>query len=933
MDSTEGDGAEGDPGWEVNKKPRLDAFGESHSSAFHARRRNVGMLRRDMLVVVRESFLPGVLKVSAAEQKCFMPFRSPCPHLRNGKSDALLRRRTLGVRLGRGGVPGRRPSFGPAGSVVLPGQIDTRMEEAVFEPLVLWEPGEKDHERAEPIEVDGWLCKWLREHQREGVQFVFDCVTGQKVTPDGIGFQGAILADDMGLGKTLQSIALIWLVLTKGFEGAEGPKIAKRVIVCCPTSLVFNWEKEIEKWLNGRVKCIACSESQYIKRDVTDFTSCRPSAPVLIISYETFRTHAKKFYGDNKCDLLICDEAHRLKNDATLTTEALNKLSTKRRVLLSGTPLQNKLDEYYAMANFTNEGILGNQSEFRKRFERPILASMEPDATDKQKEKGVEASQTLSGISNCFILRRTNQLLAQHLPTKVISVVCCKPTATQQRLYDHFLHNKSVAKTIESELEGTGTGKGGGMRVLAIIQSLQKLCNHPRLVHPKFPGRSDGGKSVAVSAFDDCAHLFPDDFDYVGKPHSSMGGAGRSSMRFNVGGQRQQQIPSGTGGCMPELSGKMLVLSRLLSNMRSSKKGERIVIVSNYTSTLDVISSLAGENGWPCVRLDGSMAVGKRRKLVEEFNDPRANQFIFLLSSKAGGCGLNLIGANRLVLFDPDWNPATDKQAAGRVWRDGQTRRCYVYRFLTSGTIEEKIFQRQLSKEGLQSVVVDDKVIVNSLSADELRDLFTLQDTPSSTHDGMRCRRCRDGIKVKIKAKEENLKSWGHFAGDAMQALPDRCLQQSAGDDVSFAFSMTIKGKKCQGDSDFESDGEPEVALSDVEGDGGVGGEDEAEEEGAWEEEDPEGDKENVPAHVSNRQQAIALGTVKSESARVAARDSERAPPPRATVKADKVIELGSDSDDGEDGDEEDAMDSEEESDSDDEDSVPPDSDGFGDSE
>ncbi|CAN0301398.1 unnamed protein product, partial [Discosporangium mesarthrocarpum] len=114
--------------------------------------------------------------------------------------------------------------------------------------------------------------------------------------------------------------------------------------------------------------------------------------------------------------------------------------------------------------------------------------------------------------------------------------------------------------------------------------------------------------------------------------------------------------------------------------------------------------------GRPFVRLDGSTGVSKRQKLVDAFNTPGPGSFAFLLSSKAGGCGLNLIGANRLVLFDPDWNPAVDKQAAARVWRDGQKKRCFVYRqpFVSTGTIEEKVFQRQLSKEGLQNIV-DDK--------------------------------------------------------------------------------------------------------------------------------------------------------------------------------------------------------------------------------
>jgi DNA repair and recombination RAD54-like protein len=142
--------------------------------------------------------------------------------------------------------------------------------------------------------------------------------------------------------------------------------------------------------------------------------------------------------------------------------------------------------------------------------------------------------------------------------------------------------------------------------------------------------------------------------------------------------------------------------------MRAMKEGERIVVVSNYTSTLDIIERLCGQNSWPSLRLDGTTSGLKRTKLVAQFNDPHSGAFAFLLSSKAGGCGINLIGGNRLVLFDPDWNPASDKQAAGRIWREGQKRRCYIYRFMSTCSIEEKIIQRQLSKEGTNTYLYVD---------------------------------------------------------------------------------------------------------------------------------------------------------------------------------------------------------------------------------
>ncbi|CAL0318925.1 unnamed protein product [Lupinus luteus] len=164
--------------------------------------------------------------------------------------------------------------------------------------------------------------------------------------------------------------------------------------------------------------------------------------------------------------------------------------------------------------------------------------------------------------------------------------------------------------------------------------------------------------------------------------------------------------------------------SKILGYITALKK------LCNHPKTLDLFAQLCRERWYPHLRLDGTASISKRQKLVNCFNDPYKDEFVFLLSSKAGGCGLNLIGGNRLVLFDPDWNPANDKQDAARVWRDGQKKRVHVYRFLTAGTIEEKVYQRQMSKKGLQKG--------NLLSKEDLRDLFTFHESvKSEIHEKM----------------------------------------------------------------------------------------------------------------------------------------------------------------------------------------------------
>ncbi|KAG5185679.1 SNF2 family N-terminal domain-containing protein [Tribonema minus] len=519
---------------------------------------------------------------------------------------------------------------------------------------------------------------------------------------------GCILADDMGLGKTLQSIAVMWTLLKQG-TARGGPPVAKRCVVVCPTSLVSNWEAELDKWLKGACKCVALSETS--RDQVISGINLYLSSPiykVLIVSYETFRMHAARFGGahaNTSCDLLVCDEAHRLKNGDTATSKALAGLKCRRRVLLSGTPMQNDLEEFYAMVDFANPGALGDQTHFRRHFLSAITAAREPDATDGQRAKAQKVQNEMSTLVNEFILRRTNTLNAKHLPPKLVQVVACRLTDVQRRIYQHLLDSKEIRHILN----------GKQTNILSSIGSMQKLCNHPKLL--------EAGAAAAAGA---------------------KRGAGGPSMAEHLAEEVASMLPAESGrgrSVHPEWSGKMETLFRLMQGMRKSGD-DRIVVVSNYTSALDLIGRMCQENHWPYCRLDGSTGGKKRKLMVAQFNDQKTDNFAFLLSSKAGGCGLNLIGGNRLVLFDPDWNPAVDKQAAARVWRDGQRKRCYVYRFISTGTIEEKIFQRQLSKEGLQSVV-EDQAEVNSLSSKDLRNLFKLRDgTPCDTHDKLRCGRC-----------------------------------------------------------------------------------------------------------------------------------------------------------------------------------------------
>ncbi|ODV96997.1 hypothetical protein PACTADRAFT_74584 [Pachysolen tannophilus NRRL Y-2460] len=598
-----------------------------------------------------------------------------------------------------------------------------------------------------PVVIDPKLARILRPHQIAGVKFLYRCTAGL-VDPRA---KGCIMADEMGLGKTLQCLTLMWTLLR---QGPRGKKTIDKAIVVCPSSLVKNWANEFDKWLGKGVLTPLAIDGKSVKpgeltsalKQWVSATGRNIVRPVLVISYETLRRNSDILDG-TEIGLLLADEGHRLKNGDSLTFSSLNKLKCERRVILSGTPIQNDLTEYFSLLSFSNPGLLGSRAEFRKNFENAILKGRDFTATDEERQKSDTKLQELTQFVSKFIIRRTNDILSKYLPVKYEYVVFTKLSDMQAALYRYFITSPEIGKLL----------KGSGSQPLKAITLLKKLCNHPNLLN--LPDDIEG-----------CQDLIPNEYDY------SSGNSGRN---------REVQT---------EFSGKFRILERFLHKIHN-ETDDKIVIISNYTQTLDIVEKLCRANKFGSFRLDGTMATNKRQKLVDKFNDKEGREFVFLLSSKAGGCGINLIGANRLVLVDPDWNPASDQQALARVWRDGQTKNCFIYRFISTGSIEEKIFQRQSAKLQLSSCVVDANEDVERLfSRDILRQLFQYQEnTVSDTHDTFNCKRCnKETQKQEIKSKTMlygDATTWNHIHPDNLIQNEDVLLKNESGfDDISYVF-------------------------------------------------------------------------------------------------------------------------------------------------
>ena len=530
------------------------------------------------------------------------------------------------------------------------------------------------------VVVDPLLSKHLRDHQREGVKFLYECVMDIR----DFGGQGAILADEMGLGKTLQTITLLWTLLKQNPVYEAAPVIKKALIVC-PATLINNWKKEFRKWLGSeRIGVFVFDDS---RKRITDFTLGRTYS-VLIIGYEKLRSTIDELQKGHGIDIVIADEGHRLKTQQNKSGVALRSLSTPRRIILSGTPIQNDLSEFFCMVDFVNPGVLGSVKSFSKQFEAPIVKSRQPAATTKDVERGQVRSDELAETTSTFILRRTADILSKYLPTKTEYVLLCRPRCAQIDVY----HQVLASPMFQSAL-------GNAQLHLQLITILKKVCNSPRLLRQdnvQDPEKETLATELASAITPKLLH-------------------NRASI-------------------------KMRVLDALLHTLRETTS-EKIILVSNFTATLDILSELLASLSMPFLRLDGSTQTKHRQDLVDTFNrTPASTHFAFLLSAKAGGMGLNLIGASRLVLFDVDWNPAIDAQAMARIHRDGQKRPCVIYRLLMAGSLDEKIWQRQVTKLGLADSVMEKKSGTSSFTRDELKDLFRLDEgLECQTHELIKC--------------------------------------------------------------------------------------------------------------------------------------------------------------------------------------------------
>ncbi|XP_062455028.1 probable global transcription activator SNF2L2 isoform X3 [Rhea pennata] len=469
-----------------------------------------------------------------------------------------------------------------------------------------------------------------------------------------------ILADEMGLGKTIQTIALITYLM-------EHKRLNGPYLIIVPLSTLSNWTYEFDKWAPSVVK-ISYKGTPAMRRSlVPQLRSGKFN--VLLTTYE-YIIKDKHILAKIRWKYMIVDEGHRMKNHHCKLTQVLNThYVAPRRILLTGTPLQNKLPELWALLNFLLPTIFKSCSTFEQWFNAPF--AMTGERVDLNEEETILIIRRLHKVLRPFLLRRLKKEVESQLPEKVEYVIKCDMSALQKILYRH-MQAKGILLTDGSEKDKKG--KGGAKTLMNTIMQLRKICNHPYMFQ----------------------HIEESFAEHLGYSNGVINGAE-----------------------LYRASGKFELLDRILPKLRATN--HRVLLFCQMTSLMTIMEDYFAFRNFLYLRLDGTTKSEDRAALLKKFNEPGSQYFIFLLSTRAGGLGLNLQAADTVIIFDSDWNPHQDLQAQDRAHRIGQQNEVRVLRLCTVNSVEEKILAAAKYKLNVDQKVIQAGMFDQKSSSHERR--------------------------------------------------------------------------------------------------------------------------------------------------------------------------------------------------------------------
>ncbi|NXX90220.1 ERCC6 protein, partial [Centropus bengalensis] len=535
---------------------------------------------------------------------------------------------------------------------------------------------ESDTEFEEGFKVPGFLFKKLFKYQQTGVRWLWELHCQQA---------GGILGDEMGLGKTIQIIAFLaglsyskirtrgsnyrQVLLCRLYQGL-GP-----TVIVCPATVMHQWVKEFHIWWPPFRVAILHETGSYTDKKINLIREIASCHGILITSYSYVRLMQDNIHSFD-WHYVILDEGHKIRNPNAAVTLACKQFRTPHRIILSGSPMQNNLKELWSLFDFIFPGKLGTLPVFMEQFSVPITMGGYSNASPVQVKTAYKCACVLRDTINPYLLRRmkADVKMSLSLPDKNEQVLFCRLTDEQRQVYQNFINSKEVYQILN-----------GDMQIFSGLVALRKICNHPDL----FSGGPRILKGVPDSEVEEA-----DQFGYWKR------------------------------------SGKMIVVESLLKIWH--KQGHRVLIFSQSRQMLQILEVFVRERNYSYLRMDGTTTIASRQPLITKYNEDKSI-FIFLLTTRVGGIGVNLTGADRVIIYDPDWNPSTDTQARERAWRIGQKKQVTVYRLLTAGTIEEKIYHRQIFKQFLTNRVLKDPKQRRFFKSNDLYELFTLSN-PDKSH-------------------------------------------------------------------------------------------------------------------------------------------------------------------------------------------------------
>ena len=589
---------------------------------------------------------------------------------------------------------------------------------------------------AEPqIFLHEHIGKRVKPHQVEGIQFMWREIIADPKQ------QGCLLAHTMGLGKTMQVISLlVTIALSAKSEDVrirdQVPQHLKntKTLILCPPSLIDNWHDELIMWrpypdVLGKLYKIQTQERLARLHRISQWAK---NGGVLIVSYEMLRrfisNDGKKLSDEEHAqvqrDLLesptivVADEAHKMKNAGAKITQVASRFKTTSRIALTGSPLANNLEEYHTMIDWIAPGYLGTMVQFKAKYSEPISWGLYEDSTPDDKRLSLRKLITLGRNLEPKLNRADISAIEKEMPSKTEFFITLPLTQLQIKAYNIYA---------QALLNGNGPNAPGNTKLWQWLHVLGLLCNHPLPFVNKLDERryalEQKGKprqTKAMAATDQAQGealptdvvlsdigLSPDMIEQALKPFRKL--------------DEEDRLED------PVLSNRSLIVKQIVEE--SIEIDDKVLIFSHTIPTLDYLEKMLEdiEGCNPC-RIDGETKMSTRQEATKVFNKKDSSFNVFLISMKAGGLGLNLQGANRVIIYDFGFNPTWEDQAIGRAYRLGQTKPVYVYRFRAGGTFEDVTYNKAVFKTTLFSRVVDKKNYMSQAKKSLSSYLFNVKD-------------------------------------------------------------------------------------------------------------------------------------------------------------------------------------------------------------